>query len=214
MLDPKPALLVLALALLSVPAHAQHATPAPAWSALFNRTSGWTGADGIFSFAANGWDEPGDPAGTPASIFLFSDSFIGRVNQAGVRTAATLVRNSAARLVGNAPVARNLRFVWGHAGGKPVSLVSPDTPDTQPGEWYWPVDGVVTGGTFYLFVQRMEQTSGGGAFDFAVAGIDLLRQRVATLGQPGAAPTQMDAPLTVPASGANGLIQFGNAVMA
>src|SRR5690606_34343117 len=40
------------------------AAPAPEWSALFDRTSGWTGADGIFSVPLEGRDAPGGASGT------------------------------------------------------------------------------------------------------------------------------------------------------
>ena len=51
---------------------------ADAWEALFNRTSGWTGADGIYSIPISGDESPGSAAET-STLFVFSDTFIGEV---------------------------------------------------------------------------------------------------------------------------------------
>jgi hypothetical protein len=207
----------LALSTLSLitPARAQHAVAAPGWSKLFDRSSGWTGADGIFSFSLDGWDAPADPHGPVTTLFVFSDTFIGTVNTQGARVSGVqLVHNTAARLRGTAPLPSAIGFTWGHAGGKPAPLITPQTPQTQPGEWYWPVDGVVTGGSFYLFSQRMAQTQSGGTFDFAVVGVDLISEPTARIGDPGAAPAQADTPLFLAANATRGVEQFGNAVMA
>ena len=95
------ALGVLALALAGPLATAQaqsfHTEPAPEWDALFDRDSGWTGADGIYSIPLDGND--GLAAAGPASrtLFLFSDTAIGEVAPNDRRLpGTTLVNNTLA----------------------------------------------------------------------------------------------------------------------
>ena len=65
---------------------------APAYDALFQRTNGWTGADGDFTVAlTNG-----------LTLWLFSDTFIGEVRN-GHRINTTMVHNSAAWQHGTDP---------------------------------------------------------------------------------------------------------------
>ena len=61
-------LFVLGSVVLMTPARCSPATknvrskvmvvPAPEWTELFNRTSGWTGADGVYSIPYSGYDAP------------------------------------------------------------------------------------------------------------------------------------------------------------
>lgn len=52
------------------------AVPAPEWDVLFDRRSGWTGADGIYSIPLDGDERPG--TGTAdQTFFSFNDTFIG-----------------------------------------------------------------------------------------------------------------------------------------
>ena len=205
--------LVLAPALaMAAPAPA---VAVPAWSNLFNRTSGWTGADGIFTHLADGWDQPDDPNPAARVLFVFSDTFIGKVDAAGQRESGVVMpRNTGAVLDGRLPRPKQISFFWGNMGGSAQSVIVPDTPLTRQGQWYWPEDGVVTQGRFYFFAQRMEQTSSGGGFNFAVAGVDLISELASGYGNAANPITQADTPLTIPATSTAGLIQYGNAVMA
>jgi hypothetical protein len=49
------------------------AEPAKAWTAMFRRSEGWTGADGIFSF---------HDSEQKKTYFVFSDTWIGSVDWA------------------------------------------------------------------------------------------------------------------------------------
>ncbi len=208
-------LLTFGLSLMPCFALAAPAVAVPAWSDLFNRTNGWTGADGIFTHLADGWDAPNDPSPSPRVLFVFSDTFVGKVNAVGQReSGVTMPRNTGAVLSGLLPNPGKISFFWGNMSGTPASVLVPDTPLSQQGQWYWPEDGVVTGGTFYFFAQRMDQTSSGGSFNFAVAGVDLIAEPAAGYGNPANPVTQIDTPLTLPATATTGLIQYGNAVMA
>jgi hypothetical protein len=143
--------------------------PATAWTALFDRSHGWTGADGIYSIPLSGKETPG--AGTP-TLLVFSDTFIGEVGRDGLREpGSVIVNNTLALLHPNQPQPDNITFFWGEAeDGAPGAVFVPATPETRPGEWYWLQDGVALGSKVHLFALRMEPGEGG-VFDFAVAGV-------------------------------------------
>jgi len=60
------------------------AEPAPEWTALMERTSGWFGADGIFSIPLDGIEER--KAEAQKTLFIFSDTYIGEVKRWGFRS--------------------------------------------------------------------------------------------------------------------------------
>lgn len=170
-----------ALLLLPVPALAAPATtaapggglavPAPEWTALFDRDSGWTGADGIYSIPLDGEERPG---GRGPTFFTFSDTFIGDVAADGSRApGSTLVNNTNAILAGTAPDPTAIDFSYRtSAAGAALAMVVP-RPATGVRTWFWPNDGVVVDGRLFLYSLRMRE-GGGGAFNFAVDGISLL----------------------------------------
>ena len=86
------------------------------WESLFSRSSGWTGADGIYWILLSGNESPG--SGTNGrTLFVFSDTFIGEVNNAGERLpGSTLVNNTLAGLVRHRPDLAKIIFgrrtVW------------------------------------------------------------------------------------------------------
>lgn len=202
------------LPLLSLPADAAApaatamATPAPEWTALFDRDSGWTGADGIYSVPLDGDERPG--SGGP-TFFTFSDTFIGAVAPDGSREpGATLVNNTNALLTGSVPDPAAIEFSYRRtAAGTPRPMVVP-RPATG-GTWFWPNDGVVVGGRLYVYSLRMREGTGG-AFNFAVDGISLLATPAASR------PLfdryqQVSAPLYRAASPGRGESFFGLAVL-
>ncbi len=183
---------------------------APAWTALFDRTSGWTGADGIYSVPVSGVETPGT-AGQTKTVFLFSDTVIGDVRPDGSRVpGATFVNNSVALLDGGAPNPNAIGFFWPGGRENPRAVVVPDTPDAEPGDWYWNADGVVIGNTLWAYYLRTRSTGGGGVFGFEQAGVALVRTSLAG-GRPGPV-AQLDAPLFRPASGSRGDLSFGGAI--
>ena len=58
------------------PAFKFTAEAAPEWTKLFERTSGWFGADGIFSIPLSGVDKNNNQ-GNDSTLLLFSDTYIG-----------------------------------------------------------------------------------------------------------------------------------------
>lgn len=184
------------------------AVPAPEWDALFDRESGWTGADGIFSIPDDGVDAPGS-AVSSTTTFLFSDTMIGEVNPDGSRASGgKLINNTRARLVGGAPEPSTIEFVWPEVSGQPKAIVIPDTPEAQAGEWYWNQDGMVHGGTLHSLFLRMGRPSAGG---FEVRGVALVSSPVGeTLPKE---IRQLDTPFFRPDQPGKGNIQFGAGIM-
>jgi hypothetical protein len=166
--------------------------PADDWTALFDRTQGWTGADGIYSIPLSGQETPG--AITP-TLLLFSDTFIGAVGRDGKRKPGfVLVNNTLALLYPNQPKPENIHFVWAKdADGHPRAVFIPETPESDPGDWYWPEDGVALNGKVHFLAMRMK-LGDGGVFNFAIAGVSRI-----TLSSSGAdaaaAAVQVDTPL-------------------
>lgn len=185
------------------------AAPAPEWTALFDRESGWTGADGIFSVPHNGVDAPGAAAST-TTTFLFSDTVIGEVEADGSRASgAQLINNTRARLNGAMPDPAQIEFFWPEMNGQPRAIVVPETPDAQPGEWYWNQDGIVQDGTLHSLFLRLGRPPGGG---FEVVGVALVSSPVSD-GLP-ADVQQRDTPFFRPDQPGKGNIQFGAGMMA
>ena len=187
------------------------AVPAPEWSALFDRRSGWTGADGIYSIPLNGDERPG--AGSASqTFFTFSDTFIGQVGSDGQRQpGSTLVNNTMGLLAGDQPDPSKMGFYYRtSAKGNPRAQVVPKTPGTQR-QWFWPNDGIAQDGRIYLFSLR-EQVGNDPVFNFETAGISLLSSPIGQV-PPFEQYQQIDTPLYLPASGRRGDTTFGLAVL-
>ena len=184
------------------------ASIAPEWTALFDRESGWTGADGIFSIPDNSVDAPGTAA-SGATTFLFSDTAIGEVQPDGSRAPGVrLVNNTLARLEGGAPDPSRINFVWAGENGQPTALVVPDTPNAQPGEWYWNQDAIVRDGRLNSLFLRIGRPASGG---FEVVGVSLVTFEVGE-----GLPTdiaQRDTPFFRPDQPGRGNIQFGAGIL-
>ncbi len=186
------------------------ATPAPEWDALFDRASGWTGADGIYSIPLDGDDRPGGLARAD-TLFLFSDTFVGDVLPNGTRRNTTLINNSVALLPrGGFPA--GMRFWYPEAGGQPAAVFVPQTPNARPGEWYWPHDGIARNGYLTIFAQRFKR-NGGGNFGFERTGLALIEL------PPGSAPPfagalQHDCPYFLPANSQRAELVFGVGILA
>ena len=179
---------------------------APEWTALFDRNVGWTGADGIFSIPVNGVEAPGSAEQTK-TVFLFNDTAIGRVRPDGTREpGSTLVNNTAALLDGGTPDPAAIQFFWPGGLDAPRALVVPNTPDSEPDEWYWNADGIVLGNTLWAYYLRVGP-GGGGAFPFELVGANLAATSLEG-GRPGRV-TQYDTPLYRPAQGSQGNLTFG-----
>lgn len=183
---------------------------APRWDALFDRTSGWTGADGIYSIPLDGDELPGQNDRMARTFWVFSDTFIGEVNESNQRLpGTTLINNTMAVLKGDAPRPARIEFFnKTDPSGAPAPQVVPDTSDEH---WFWPNDGIAIDGTTYLYSLRMK-TGDGGVFNFAVDGMSLLTSS-ASGSPPFETYDQVDAPLYLPADEDRGEVHFGQALM-
>ena len=112
------------------------ASQADEWTQLFDRRSGWIGADGIYSVPLDGHD--GLAAATPASrtVFIFSDTRVGTVDRLDLTYDQTgFLNNSSAVLTGDRPLQSQATFV---------------TPENGAfGSGFWMNDGIAIGGTLY-----------------------------------------------------------------
>jgi hypothetical protein len=126
--------------------------PLPRYEALFQRSKGWTGGDGIFSVGL-------DPN---RALWLFGDTFIGEVKE-GRHIDAVLVNNSIAIQNGKELLTTGINFYYGEAGkGKPEAFFRP--PDGVG--WFWPYHGVRTKDGLFLFLIQVERSDGLPGFDF------------------------------------------------
>ena len=146
------------------------AESAPEWNDLFNRTSGWTGADGIYSIPLSGNEYPGQSK-EDKTLLLFSDTFIGEVDELGHRHNSVLVNNTYAILDGTLPVDENIDFFWHEQNGIPATLFVPNTPTSNSANWYWLMDGLVVGDSVFVFALRLKP---GVNFPFALDAVNLL----------------------------------------
>ena len=142
------------------------------WESLFSRSSGWTGADGIYWILLSGNESPGN-ATNGRTLFVFSDTFIGEMNDSGERLpGSTLVHSILAGLAGDEPDPAKIILAEGRPG-KYRSCICTDTSGTKPRDWYWMMDAISLNGKMHLFGLRME-LGDGGLFNFAVAVVALL----------------------------------------
>ncbi len=119
--------------------------PVPAWSAGFQRTEGWTGADVAYSITL----------GREKTLWIFADTFIGRVEN-GRRVGARMINNSFAwQSLGDRPA--HWQFFWKGTIEAPASVVTP----AEPGAWYWPGDGVISNDRMYLVAKLVRKKEGG-----------------------------------------------------
>ena len=129
----------------------------PEWTELFRRTSGWTGADGIFSYH----DQQ-----SGKNLFVFSDTWIGEVDsKTRERKKWKMINNSMATMSG-----KQIEFHWNKKGDS--SLFVPE----QAKGWYWLQDGFIHKSHFYNFPMRIEKDPNGAeGFQFKTAAVDILK---------------------------------------
>jgi hypothetical protein len=130
--------------------------PLPRYEALFQRESGWTGGDGVFS----------TPLGPERVLWLFGDTFIGEV-VAGRHANAVLVNNTLAIQSGRDPDRAAVEFFHGLApDGRPEAFIRP----ADGIGWFWPYHAVRTGQGLFLFLIQIERTTDPLAFGFKLVG--------------------------------------------
>lgn len=145
--------------------------PAPEWTEVFQRESGWFGGDGIFAIPYSGQD-----SGTAKDsiLFLFSDTMFGEIVDGKLQPGYTMVNNSVATFVKGSTPASTSFHVAKDAQGKPATTF---IPETDGEEYYWLGDGFVNNqknGDLYVFAYRIRNVDNGSLFPFEEVGNDLL----------------------------------------
>lgn len=134
---------------------------APEWTKLFHRTSGWIGADGVFSIPLVPANEV--MQGEKKVLFVFSDTMIGKVRNGELQKGSTMVNNSIAYLEGNNPDTSKITFYPDKGNKKDIqTLFIPHTEHSQKGDYYWLGDGFShssVNGNIYVFAYRMRNMS-------------------------------------------------------
>jgi tetratricopeptide (TPR) repeat protein len=185
------------------------AESAPEWDALFDRTTGWTGADGVYTLPLVGTDAEGNPVNS--TLWTFNDTFVGTVNDKDDRIRSRIVRNTAALMNGNQPNSP-LEFLVGQSrAGEPTALFLPNNPSER---WLWPNAGIVANEKVYLFALRMKplrRGDGDGVFDFAYEGVSLLSDQLSSA--PFQNYQQVNTPLYASSTCDRGSIIFGQSLL-
>jgi hypothetical protein len=148
--------------------------PAPEWTALFDRTTGWFGGDGIFAIPFSGVDsKPSD-----SILFLFSDTMVGQIENGVLDPNYSMINNSVMVLQGKEASPSKARFLTNtNADRKPASLFVPTTPGAQKGDYYWLGDGFVNHALdsgLCIFAYRIRNTNDSSAFPFREVGNSLI----------------------------------------
>jgi hypothetical protein len=121
-------------------------TPDPEWTAIFERTDGWTGAD-----CAGSVD-----LGDGRTLWMFGDTWIGKIRDGKRQPGATMVNNSIAVHLTDksapwrAPDPRSVQFVWGPKGkdGRTTAWAVPPAiagEAASANDWLWCNGGGVVG---------------------------------------------------------------------
>ena len=135
---------------------------APEWTALFKRSQGWFGGDGIFAIPFSGNDYA--QSTTKDSImFVFSDTMVGQITDGRLQPGYKMINNSVMMLNGEEPVEANADFrVNVDESGAPRTLFIPKSPEAQEGDYLWLGDGFVNQAAnknLYLFAYRIRNTN-------------------------------------------------------
>ena len=125
------------------------------YDSLFARSSGWTGADGIYSIPLSGVELPGKWRRTN-TLFVFSDTFWGEVDSLGYRTNTSMVNNTVAILEKNhQPPTARIRFFSGGTPNNPEAIFVPQTSSSTSQDFYWLKDGIHINNETHVFAARM-----------------------------------------------------------
>lgn len=150
--------------------------PAPEWTALMERTSGWFGADGIFSIPLNG--DESQMQKDRKTLFIFSDTYIGEVENGVPLPGNVMVNNTVARLSGNEAIEDSISFEFNKDNNhKPSSYFVPDNKLSNENHYFWLGDGFVNkekDHALYNFAYHVHKT-GPNVFDFEQSDVILLK---------------------------------------
>lgn len=172
---------------------------APEWTNLFYRKSGWFGADGVFSIPLSGVDKVGN-AGNRETLLLFSDTYIGEVDENGKpKPGNVMVNNTCAIVQGNSGHPDSIQFFYKKdKTGAPQTFFVPQNTGGKK-QHFWLGDGFINkerDNTFYLFGYHIEMT-GEGVFDFIEPDVSLIAVPAANSRPPFENQRQLKTPLHI-----------------
>lgn len=150
-------------------------TPADDWTNLFYRSKGWFGGDGIYTIPLSGKES--SPSKAKKTLFIFSDTMIGTIDNGKLEPGSKMIHNSLAILDGDQPNPQNLHFDWKKENGNPESVFIPKTPLTVSGDYYWLGDGFVNqeiDNSIFIFGYRVRNISDA-VFGFEEVGNTLIK---------------------------------------
>jgi hypothetical protein len=150
--------------------------PAPEWTALMERTSGWFAADGIFTIPLDGKENQGVKG--KKTLFIFSDTYIGEVVNNVPKPGNVMVNNTTAWMEGIVPDESAISFEYKlDEKGHPSSYFVPDNEVSKDGEYFWLGDGFINHkkkNALYIFAYHVHKT-GPNVFDFEQTQVALLK---------------------------------------
>ncbi|GLR18726.1 DUF4185 domain-containing protein [Portibacter lacus] len=160
----------------TIPSYTFTSEPADEWTSLMERESGWFGADGVFTIPLDGSERQGDAE--KKTLFIFSDTYIGEVENRVPKDGNVMVNNTMAWLDGIKPLEDKLEFTWNEDDkGNPKSYFIPNNKLSEEGEYFWLGDGFVNkemDDAMYIFAYHVHKT-GPNVFDFQQTNISLLK---------------------------------------
>lgn len=144
--------------------------PAPEWTEVFKRDSGWFGGDGIFAIPYSGIDSKE----SDSILFLFSDTMIGEIQKDSLQPGYTMVNNSIAFYnKKEKPSSTHFHLATNDKNENTAFFI----PDSGNNEYYWLGDGFVDpemNDNLYVFSYRIRNTDTDDLFPFEEVGNDLL----------------------------------------
>ncbi|MCM4157568.1 hypothetical protein [Gramella sp. AN32] len=144
--------------------------PAPQWTEVFKRDTGWFGGDGIFAIPYSGIDGKE----SDSILFLFSDTMIGEITEDSLQPGYTMVNNSLAFYTKGKKPSTTEFYLAENDKNEHTAFFKPDS---ENNEYYWLGDGFVNpemNGNLYVFSYRIRNTNTDDLLPFEEVGNDLL----------------------------------------
>lgn len=151
------------------------AAPAPEWTDLFVRKSGWFGGDGIFAIPFSG----NDVQKSDSVLFLFSDTMVGEIVGETLAPGSKMVNNSVALLKSKTPDPAHIAFRIAGEKAAPRAIFIPKTVNgNEKDTYFWLGDGFANPDAqrdVFIFAYKITNTHDGSAFPFKETGNSLIR---------------------------------------
>ncbi len=152
------------------------AEPARDFTGMLSNYNGWSGADGIFAAPVNGkeYKRTGTDVKDAETIFIFSDTFVGKVNPiTRFRNTYSMVNNTAGKMKGINPATADFNFICNTSEAGYVNML--EVPKDKR-YIYWLQDCVIINNSLYSFTDNVvEDLSQPEGFQFKLVGVDMIK---------------------------------------